>query len=76
MDAMMYYLVDPHAKLYVKLGAESFADVAREFGLTENECQEYRFDFSTRRLIVERATPASALAVQEDVTQRVGSPTD
>ena len=74
MDTMMFYLVDPHGKVYVKLGAQAFAAVAREFGLSESECQEYRFDLSTRRLIVDRATPASALAVQEDVSQRVGSP--
>ena len=73
MDVILY-LVDPDGKVHVKLGGVSFADVAREFVLTEIKCQEYRFDFSTRRLIVERATPASALAVQEDVTQRVGSP--
>ncbi len=73
MDVILY-LVDPDGKVYVKLGGESFADVARELGLTESKCQEYRFDFSSRRLIVERATPASALAVQEDVTRRVGSP--
>jgi hypothetical protein len=70
----MYYLVDPRGKVHVKLGAESFAEVAHEFDLTESECQEYRFDLSTRRLIVDRATPAGALAVQEDVSQRVGSP--
>lgn len=74
MDATLYYLVDAHGKVYAKVGAESFADVAREFGLIERECQEYRFDLSSRRLIVDRATPASALAVQEDVSQRVGSP--
>jgi len=74
MDGIMYYLVDPHGKVHVKPGAHSFAEVAREFGLTEGECEEYRFDLSTRRLLVDRATPPSALAVQEDVGQRVGSP--
>jgi hypothetical protein len=74
MDAILYYLVDPHGKVYVKHEAQSFAEVAREFGLTESTCQEYRFDLSTRRLLVDRATPASALAVQEYVSQRVGSP--
>jgi hypothetical protein len=32
----------------------SYAVVAREFGQTERERQEYRFDFSTRRLIVDQ----------------------
>jgi hypothetical protein len=54
MDGIMYYLVDPHGKVYVKVDAESFADV--EFGLIETEYQEYRFDLSTRRLLVDRAT--------------------
>ena len=74
VDAMMYYLVDPHGEVYAKVGAQSFADLARECGVVEPECQEYRFDLSSRRLIVDRATPASALAVQEDVSNRVGSP--
>jgi hypothetical protein len=74
MDGTMYYLVDPRGKVYVKVNAQSFAEVAREFGLIETECQEYRFDLSTRRLLVDRATPVSALAVQEDVGQHVGSP--
>ena len=73
MDGIMYY-VDPYGKVYVKVDAESFAEVAREFGLLETECQEYRFDLSTRRMLVDRATPASALAVQEGVGRSVGSP--
>ena len=74
MDAILYYLVDPDGKVYVKHEAQSFAEVARAFGLTESRCQEYRFDLSSRRLLVDRATPASALAVQEYVSQRFGSP--
>jgi hypothetical protein len=74
MDAIFYCLVDPHGKVYVKLEARSFAEVAREFCLTESECEEYRFDLSARRVLVDRATPASALAVQEYFSQRVGSP--
>jgi hypothetical protein len=74
MDGSMHYLVDPRGKVYVKVDAESFAEVALEFGLSETECQEYRFDLSTRRLLVDRATPSSALAVQEDVGQHLGSP--
>lgn len=74
MEDTMYLLVDPRGKVYVKQGAESFADVAHAFGLAEGECQEYRFDQVTRRLIVDRATPASALAAQDYVNQRLGSP--
>ncbi len=74
MDPVIYYLVDPRDTVYVKLGAQSFAEVAREFGLTESECQEYRFDLSTRRLVVDRATPSSALAVHNYIGEHVGSP--
>ena len=74
MDGIIYYLVDPYGTVHVKVDAASFAEVAREFGLLETECQEYRFDLSTRQLLVDRATPASAIAVQEDVGRHVGSP--
>jgi len=74
VNAFMHYLVDPRGMVHVKLGAQSFTEVAREFGLTESECQEYRFDLANRQLLVDRATPASALAVQSDISQRVGNP--
>lgn len=74
MDDTMYCLVDPHGKVYVKHGAGSFADVAHEFGLTESHCQEYRFDLTTRRLQVCRATPSGALAAQDYINRRLGSP--
>lgn len=74
MDAIMYCLVDPHSTVYVTPGAESYAEVAREFGLTESECHEYRFDLAARRFLVDRGSPPSALAVQEHVSQQVGTP--
>jgi hypothetical protein len=74
MNNTMYCVVDPHGKVYVKLGAESFEEVARPFGLSESGCQEYRFDLTARRLLVKRATPAGAIAVQEYLNQRLGSP--
>jgi hypothetical protein len=70
MDEAMYYLlVDPRGKVYAKAGAESFADVAHEFGL-----QEYRFDLAARRLLVGHATPASPVAAQDYVNQCFGDP--
>ena len=74
MDDTMYCLVDRQGTVHVRAGAASFGDVAREYGLDEAECQEYRFDFSTRRLLVDRATPATAIAAQACVEQRVGTP--
>jgi hypothetical protein len=74
MDDTIYCLVDRDGKVHGRLGAASFADVARECGLSESDCYECRFDIAARRLLVDRATPASALAVQEYVDQRVGSP--
>ena len=74
MDAMMYCLVDPHGTVYVKPAAESYADVAREFGLAEVECHAYRFDLAARQILVDRGSPSSALAVQQHLSQQVGSP--
>jgi hypothetical protein len=70
----MYCLVDPHGTVYVKAAAESYAEVAREFGLIESECHEFRFDLAARRFLVDRGSPTSAQAVQEHVSQQVGSP--
>lgn len=72
-DDLMYCLVDPRGHVYVSDGANSFADVAHEFGLAEDDCQRYRFDLGARRLLVDHATPAGALAAQEFVNQRLGS---
>ncbi len=74
MNDTLFCLVDPHGRVYVKDRADSFLDVAREFDLTEPDCQEYRFDLATRRLHSDRGTFAGALAVQEYLNQRVGSP--
>src|SRR5512145_637225 len=74
MDAIMYCLVDADGKVHVKPGAESYGEVAREFGLSRQKCYEYRFDLATRRFLVDRGSPASAFAVQEHVGNQVGSP--
>lgn len=68
MDAILYYLVDPHGKVYVKHEAQSFAEVAREFGLTESTCQEYRLDVPEyRRLVEEEARGRLEALVTDDV---------
>lgn len=73
MDGTMYCLVDPRGDVRATLDAASFDDAARQFGVDEGACQEYRFDLVTRQLLVDRATPPSALAVQDYLQQRVGS---
>jgi len=74
MDAIMYFLVDPHGTVHVKPAAASYAEVAREFGLIESECHKYRFDLAARRFLVDRGSSASGLAVQERMSQQIGSP--
>ena len=74
MDAMMYCLVDPDGAVYVGPAAQSYAEVAREFGLAESGCDEYRFDLAARRFLVDHGSPTSALAVQEHVSKRIGTP--
>ncbi len=71
---MLYCLVDPQGGVHSFLDAVSFHDAAEQVGLDERACQEYRFDLTTRQLLVDRGTPPSALAVQEYLNQRVGSP--
>lgn len=74
MDAIIFYLVDADGKVHGRVGAEPFAEVAPERGPTETGDQEYRFDLSIRRLCGGETTSANALAVQEDVSDRFGSP--
>lgn len=54
MNRVIYCLVDVNGNVYAKDGAGSYAEVAAEFGLNENECRQCRFDLTTRRQIVDR----------------------
>jgi hypothetical protein len=74
VDAMIYCLVDRHGNVFTTAGASSFEEAARELGVNERECQEYRYDLAARRLLADRATPSSALAVQDAVNRQVGNP--
>jgi hypothetical protein len=74
MDGTIYCLVDTSGTVYVKDFAESHADVAAHFALNESDCQQYRFDLTDRRLLTDRATPSSAIAAQEYLNQRFGTP--
>src|SRR5687767_13342555 len=74
MDDSIYLLVDSAGTVHVTEGAESFEEVARNTGLSERNSQAYRFDLSTRRLEAGRATPGGAIAAQDYLNQRFGSP--
>ena len=64
MDSTIYCLVDSGGKVYVKDGAESYADVAADGELDEDACQNYRFDLTNRRVVIDRDKPASHRAVR------------
>jgi hypothetical protein len=55
MPRTMYCLTDAGGHIYTKDGAESYADVATEFGLDERVCRQYRWDLTNRRRLVDRA---------------------
>jgi hypothetical protein len=74
MGDTIYCLVDANGRVYTKDGAESYAEVVASFGLNESECQQYRFDLTNRRLLVDRGTPSSGIAAQMYLTQHVGTP--
>lgn len=74
MDATIYCLVDSSGKVHLKAGAGSYADVAAAGGLDESECQQYRFDLATRRLLTDRATPSSGRAAEAFVDNQIGTP--
>jgi hypothetical protein len=73
MDTI-YCLVDVDGQVYIKDGADSYADVAAAFGVNERECATYRYDLENRRLLPDRATPASATAARAYLERSVGTP--
>ena len=74
MSTFIYCLVDPEGTVHTVPGATAFEHVAHGAGITEEACQHYRFDLATRRVLVDGATPPGALAVQDYLNQRFGSP--
>ena len=74
MDAEIYCLVDDRGHVYVKDGAESYAEIAAAVGLDEPACQAYRFDLADRRLLIDRGAPASDRAMRTYVDQHLGTP--
>lgn len=73
MDTI-YCLVDAAGRVYLKDGAESYRDVATAYGLNDRECGAYRFDLTTRRLLSDRGSTASAVAVRAYLDARFGTP--
>jgi hypothetical protein len=74
MDSAIYCLIGPEGKVFVKAGADSYADVAATYGLVEAECDKYRVDVPTRRLMADRADPSSAAGARQFVVLHLGSP--
>jgi len=74
MDCIIYCLVDASGRVFVKDGATSYSEVASSFGLDARACDTYRFDLSTRHLLMDGGKPASDRAAQTYCDQHVGSP--
>ena len=60
MPRAMYCLTDAGGHVYTKDGADSYTDVATEFGLDEYACRQSRWDLTNRRRFVDRELPANA----------------
>ena len=58
MPRTMYCLMDGDGHIYTKDGADSYTDVATEYGLDECACRQYRWDLTNRRRLVDRELPA------------------
>jgi hypothetical protein len=74
MRATIYCLVDVGGVVHASDGAQSYAEVAAHCGLSEDACQKYRFELTSRRLLVDRGDPAGQRAVRTHLDQRVGTP--
>jgi hypothetical protein len=74
MDTYIYCLVDASGHVHVKDGASSHAEVAAAAGVDADACDTYRFDLVTRRLLVDRGSPAGDRAAHAYWDQHVGSP--
>src|ERR1700704_3173180 len=74
MDCTIYCLVDASGHVYVRDGAISHSDVAASFGLDAQVCDTYRFDLTSRRLLVDHGRPKSDRAANAYWNEHVGSP--
>ena len=74
MGDMIRCLVDTTSDVCAVDAADSYGKVAAQFGLDEQVCEEYRFDLETRRLLVDRGTPAGLRTVRAYFDAHLGSP--
>lgn len=74
MDGTIYCLVDRSGHVYIKDAAPSHADIAATYGLTETDCDAYRFDLNTRTLLADRGNASSAAAATAFFDERLGTP--
>jgi hypothetical protein len=74
MDSSIYCLVDAGGQFYMTDGAVSHSALAEHFGLDADLCCAYRFDLATRRLLVDRGSPAGDRVAQAYWDRHVGSP--
>ena len=74
MEAAIYCRVDAGGTVHVRDAAEPDADIAADGGLDDTACQTYRFDLTSRRLLVDGGAPASSRAARIYIDQHVGTP--
>jgi hypothetical protein len=74
MQDMIHCLVDVAGRVYADDGAQSYDEIASGFGLDEGGCQKFRFDLTTRQLLVDRGTASGERTVRTFLKPRVGSP--
>jgi hypothetical protein len=74
MECLIYCLVDSEGHVFVKDGAASHSEVATSAGVDAASCHAYRFDLSTRHLLIDRGSSTSDFAARAYCDQHVGSP--
>ena len=74
MDCIIYCLVDAGGDVFVKDGAASHSEVAASAGVDASLCHAYRFDLSTRHLLIDRGSSTSDFAARTYCDKHVGSP--
>jgi hypothetical protein len=57
VNRMMYCLIDASGRVYTKDGANSYADVATEFGIDQRACRLIRVDLTAHRRVIDRGGP-------------------
>jgi len=74
VDRILYCLVDVDGNVFAKDDAESYAEVAAEFGLDERQCRQCRYDLVHRYRIVDREWPEKQVRTFEQRSSRAVAP--